>query len=609
MRKTVLFFLFMGLASWLHAGPVSPEEAIKVAERVFASQPYTKATQGNFRIIWDGEFEATKGAENPDFYVVGRDVVGFVIVAGNNNVRPVLGLSFENSFKLEGMPCNVEAFMRGLKHYCQTAQTDSLEIQELWDMYLTVTKSALPMSGITNEFLDSRTALWNQDGPANLKCPIVKRQHNRAVCGCVPLAYAEVMTWFGHPQKGTGTVEGYTYETRIPNVYETIPPHDLGTEYDWDGLQQILTPEQFYAEEHTELGENLGQLVYDIGTIFQASYNDDGTGASSYYMDRLCNMLGYNRGVRDGVSSRMYPAILWDEVLRDEVTKHPVCTGGWGHAYVMDGFATYNNTDLVFHYNMGWAGSCNGYYYSDIQEAYDDPSEDFHNGGVVLDFYPDYDGSSEFITNLAYYEEEEWGWDVHAGIALSPESPTIQVGEWFLLLLNGLANIGTAPFYGNLGAFRVKASGERDLSPLGEFTAFEETDPLLPWYICGYGWWFQAPVQLSFGDRIVWYYQQKDKDYKPLEARFTGAFLDEMPVFPAAMIRLEPSYSVNDIFYFHLINNDYTYPDAVWHITAPSGQTTDYPQSYQAIRLSEKGKYTVKVTTEKETIVAKITVN
>lgn len=612
MKKTVFILLLLGLASRLYAAPVSPEKALKVAEKVFASQPQTKATHGELRIIWDGEFEKTKADTDPDFYVVTREGGGFVIVAGNDRVRPVLGFSFENPFKVEGMPCNFEALMRGLKNYCHTAQNDSPEIQEQWGLFAD-TKSPFPQNLITNEFLGSRTVEWNQSDPANLMCPTVPGQKGRAVCGCTSLSFSEVMTWFGFPEKGIGTVAEYTYRTdNKVEYYYTIPSHELGTVYDWEGFQSMKTPAQFYAEQKTDLGRNLGQLLYDIGTILQASYNDGGTWCGITYMnDRLCVMMRYNKGARE-LNREDYPLFMWEDMLKKEVIQHPVITSGWGHSYVMDGYATYNGTEQVFHYNIGWGGYGNGYYFSYIQKIDEDPECDYINRNAIFGFYPDPSGTSEpySLTKIVYYEEAEWGWQDHAGIYLHQESPPIKPGEWLLLGGNGIFNAGTVPIYGKLGAFYVDAKGTQSTSPLCTLDLASEEDPFRPGYVSGgWAWWIQAPPVLSFGDRFVWYYRQEGADFEPIKANYVGSFLDELPVFPAAMIEVEASYSVGEAFYFRLTNNDYTYPKAVWHITAPSGQTKDYLQSDHAIRLSERGKYTVKVDTGKETIVATITVN
>ena len=132
MKKTILIFAFMGMAASLYAGPVSPEKALQVAERVLSVQS-TKAS-GDIRIIWDGESAATKAdAQAPAFYVVGRDGGGFVIVSGNDNVRPVLALSYTNRFQVEGMPCNVSAWMERIKRYSRSATEATPEVKAQWE--------------------------------------------------------------------------------------------------------------------------------------------------------------------------------------------------------------------------------------------------------------------------------------------------------------------------------------------------------------------------------------------------------------------------------------------------------------------------------------------
>lgn len=615
MKKIVLILMLLGLAGGLHANPVTPEEALQVARRVLGSQPYTKSAHEDLKIVWDGEFEATKAGSQPDFYVISGEHAGFVIVAGDNRVRPVLAFSLENTFPTaQGMPCNVEALMRGLKKYCKTVREMASGVHGQWDR-LAATKAALDPGLITDEFLESRTVQWNQSDPANLKCPVVTGQTVRAVCGCVPLAYSEVMTWFGHPAYGVGTVESYTYETDY-HQYHTIPAHDLGTVYDWEGLQTLKTSSQFYGESNTDLGQNLGQLVYDVGTILQASYNDYGTGASAYYMaSRLCPMMGYDRGARE-LDRVAFAAPIWEDMLKDEVTRHPIVTSGWGHAYVNDGYATFCGTDLVFHYNIGWGGYGNGYYYMNLQDVGEpDEETDYINQAAIFGFFPDPNGTSELYTlvELTYYYDESWGWNWEhpAGIRLHEESNPIAPGASILLANNGNLNSGTVPVYGFVSAFRVNANGVRDPEPMGgPYEFFTEEEPLKNGYITGdWAEWMEAPATLSFGDRFAWYATLNGGDYVHIQSRIPGKNLDELPIFPAAMIRLEENYNAGDIFFFRLVNNDYTYMDAVWTITDPSGKSTTYAQSELGARLKISGTYTIMVETSQETIVATVNVN
>ena len=136
--KKVFILTILALASAMaYAGPVSKEKALQVASKVFAAEPATKAAVGSDKltVVWDGEFEKTKGATDPAFYVVAREKGGFVIVAGNDNVQPVLGFSFENPFKVEGMPDNVRWWMEQIKAYSRSARTSSPEIRQRWGAF------------------------------------------------------------------------------------------------------------------------------------------------------------------------------------------------------------------------------------------------------------------------------------------------------------------------------------------------------------------------------------------------------------------------------------------------------------------------------------------
>ena len=593
MRKTIIILLFMVLASGLYAAPVSQEKALKVAQKVFASQPYTKASGGELRIIWDGEFEKTKANTDPDFYVVARDGGGFVIVAGDDNVRPVLGFSMESSFSIENMPANVKAWMERIKLYCRSDKRLTENAARLWADYSTKTDA---IQNITDEFLESRTVEWNQDGPANLKCPIVTGQRHRAVCGCVPLAFAEVMVWFGYPTQGHGYVEGYTYTTSQDSEY-SIPGHELDTQYDMQGFQSLNTPELFYANTNTELGENVGQFVYDIATVLKTGFNEDGSGA---YEDvfSIDEHLGYNRSAIARYPNQ-YPKSEWDDMLKNEIKLHPVYTGGFsssdGHAYVADGFANYNG-ETVFHYNLGWGGSCNGYYFSDYQV-------DFQNDIAIFDFVPDPDNKTEYQTLLGL---SNWGED---GGGLILNNAPVEPGKSIEIDLIGVLNRGFKPYWGMLRAYRVNKNGEKDGNALSEDQFGSEDDPILSGWSYAWTWGFNAPEDLSFGDRFVFFYEKPDGVFVPLEEEEPESYFDEIAVFPAALIKTEKSYKVGDTFHFRLTNHDYTYKSAVWHITDPSGKQVSYPQTDKGIRLKSSGKYTIKVITSMETIVTTITVN
>lgn len=609
MKKIVLTLMLLGLATGLFAGPVTPEKALQVAEKVFSTRS-TKAA-GGLHIIWDGETEATKAdSQDPAFYVVGRDGGGFVIVAGNDNVRPVLALSFENNFAVEGMPENVRYWMDKIKRYARSATQATPEVEAQWDAFAQTKGYIYPEAGITNEFTDSRTYEWNQNAPANLKCPTVPGESEQAVCGCVPLAFSMIMTWFGYPEKGVGTVPSYVSYKGQANEY-TVPEHDLGTVYRWEELQQLKTRELFYGSKSSDLGQNLGQLVYDVGTILQVGYSSKGTEGYTSRLEELVQYMGYSKRAVEKYYDSGYPAWTWDQMLKDEVTKHPVYYSGYseksdahpdvsdgGHAYVLDGYAFHNTSELVFHFNFGWGGKCNGYYSSDYQYVVRTNDElCFDYVTAVFDFEPDPAGSSTFLRKLDY---------LYDGISAKDVNNQLKV------YANYLHNAGSATFNGMLSLFRIDKNGTREAQPIHEHH-INDLEPGSSYYGGDRGWSFTIsyPANVCLGDRLAYYYKaDEEEEYYLIGLVNPARGLEEYPLAPAAFIKTESAYSVGDYFYFLLINHGYSYKDAIWSITDPAGNTTIYNQDDGRMKLTTSGKYKIKVTPVEgeESIVAVINV-
>ena len=610
MKKTILIFAFMGMAAGLYAGPVSPEKALQVAERVLSVQS-TKAS-GDIRIIWDGESAATKAdAQDPAFYVVGRDGGGFVIVSGNDNVRPVLALSYTNRFQVEGMPCNVSAWMERIKRYSRSANEATPEVKAQWELFEETKAGRVPDNPetLTGVYYPKNTPTveWDQTEPGNLLMPTVPHESERSVSGCVPLAIAEILTWFGYPEKGTGTVESYV--TNAGSSYaKTIPAHELTTYYDWEGLQSLNTHENFQAQcsdgDTTELGWNAAHLIYDVGTLIQVNYSSSGTaGNENRIVSQFSEHMGYSRNAVLRGREYGYPAWKWDQMLVEQVREHPVYYGGYsdgggGHAYVLDGYGYYSGS-VVFHFNFGWSGMCNGFYTSDYQSPEDPrwPDEDFGRYSYVdalFDFAPDPDKQTSFVYELSYSE---------GGLSIKGSGNNRSVSA------DRLFNSGNVSFSGAVSLFRLDKDDSPDTNPLGTRNINN---------LSVYGTTSSCSISLSgasgtpgLGDKYAFYYRPQGGEYKQVWGHTASSAVAEVPVYPCAFIKTEAAYHVNDYFYFRLTNHDFTYEDAVWTITDPSRETTVCNQADDRFKLTKAGKYKIKATPKQggETLVAVINVN
>lgn len=648
MKKILSILSMMLLGGALYAGPVTPEKALQVAQRVFEAAPATKATDPSaLQIVWDGEFEpATKAAQDPDFYVVSRSGGGFVMVAGNDNVQPVLAFSFENDFKVEGMPDNVRWWMQQYKDYVRSVGSATPQVRAQWERYEETKATASPYDeeGIKDEFLGSRTNLWNQTNPANYYCPDVEGQTETSVCGCVPLAVAEVMAWFGTANiaKASGTVPEYTYYSTPKEgenkVFVTVPSHELGTEYDWAGMKTLASsdPNIFYNQVNgfnwsqpysylyygagknnpstnsintlTDVGYSVAHLAYDIGTLLGADYNDGdhtGTGAAPAYIPiKVGPVMGYNKNARV-LSKDDYPNGLWKKMMQDEVTKHPVLYSGigdsGGHAYVADGYATYEG-ELCFHFNMGWGGRFNGYYSLIAQDDY------YYGLCALFDFYPAPESVAvPEIGYSSYYNKD--GISKIGGMYYSSGYNT----STLTFNLNGFFNVGRAPFTGELYLVLDSSSGENRKSFfLWDYVNLQPST----------GWAESGPHNLDvssavLGDQVVAYYKESGKEEMlPFTHMPYTSALTALPVFPAAAIKKADKYHVNDFFEFAITNNSYVHQNSTWKVTAPDGGSKVYDLDDYHVLLTSAGEYKIEATVfdpsdpavEIETLVTYITV-
>ena len=590
----------------LQAAPVSSTRALDIAKRIFSATPATKAGTGEIRIIWDGEFGdvATKTAVQPAFYVITRDGGGFVIIAGDDNVTPVLGISDHNTFKVEGMPDNVKWWMERMKAYVRSAKTQSREVREQWASYVG-TKSA-KISGEVTALVSRFTPEWNQNAPYNSACPL-DASNNRTITGCVPLAIAEIMAYESAngvemPSSGIGTVGGYssTWPSGYSEEYVCPAPYDLSTHsYDWSAIANFnaadATPDQI---------ENLAQLIADIGAAVEAMYAMGETSANSYAVpSHMIDHFYFNKAATVELASS-YTRRNWIAKLKAEIDSRPLFYFGQslvgGHAFVFDGYGLYDGDD-VFHVNFGWGPFFNGYFYPfhlDTSEETDGSEEWSYDAGAIFGFYPDPDSEYPIVLEAYYYNESYPG--VRAEYV---------AGNGYRLSYM-IVNRGNTSYTGQVKFAVVKKDGSKQ----------DISNSVIDYSVNSYGFsgssiWYFAINNISFGDKVVCYYKVGN-DWIQLGGP-VGSAIAEWPLMPAAFIAIEDVYHVGDYFTFALKNNNFRYAGSLWTITDPDGEVEEsILQSEREFHLTKAGTYKIKVdvlesessSTIIETIVTQITV-
>ena len=274
---------------------------------------------------------ATTASTSDAYYVFNNDAGGFVIIAGDDAVTPVLGYTSTGSFDAENLP-------DGLKDLLKSYERQIAALGDSYQANQTATRAAFTGEKLLN------TAKWNQDDPFNKYTP------NNYVTGCVATAGAIVMKHHGSPAKGTGS-HSYTWNGKTVSA-------SFEHTYDWANM-----PAEYDGTNDAAF-DGVARLMSDLGVAVEMKYNKTGSGA---YIGNLVTALqkyyGYSK-LSHLMAIEDVGAEAWNGRLREEIdANRPVLyaasdpnTGG-GHAFVIDGYK-----DESFSVNWGWGGYCDGFY-------------------------------------------------------------------------------------------------------------------------------------------------------------------------------------------------------------------------------------------------------
>ncbi|MBK7806947.1 MAG: C10 family peptidase [Saprospiraceae bacterium] len=293
---------------------------------------------------------AAKNQQVEYFYVFNAGKSGFVIVAGDDNVTPILGYSDEGNFKSNNIPLSVQKWLEEYKiqirYIIENDIKASEDIQNEWQEYLT---GSIENRGIRNSSVQPLIKTkWNQGQYYNTLCPYDNQYNQRTVTGCVATAMAQIMKYWNYPTTGSG-FHSYNH----PN-YGSLSANFGNTTYQWASMPNIVN----------NSNNAVATLMYHCGVSVDMNYSPQSSGAAGAVKvaPALKKFFSYpsSVAVKDRVN---YNTTQWINLLKEELDAgRPMYyegTGnGSGHAFVCDG---YDNNNL-FHFNWGWGGNYDGYF-------------------------------------------------------------------------------------------------------------------------------------------------------------------------------------------------------------------------------------------------------
>ena len=368
VTKGVCTFAIVMLCAVLHlqAKPVTVATAKVAATNQFTlaiSKNKGTQLQTNQVVL---AYEQVSTVSNSPLYYIFTPVKGkgFVIIAGDDAVQPILAWSDDGDFSLTNQP---PAFVWFTQGYCQAIENvransvvASTIVAKQWNAQLSgdVKKLASLQSPTTVQPLVK--AKWNQGDattPYNTLCPLDAQANERAVTGCAATAFAMLLQYHGKPTQGFGFSK-YTHAT-----FGEQSANYGATQYNW-GIMPLTDAALREASDSAKLA--VATLMYHCGVSIDMNYglgSKGGSGASPDKFPKAFNLyFGYKNTVRS-VEKKDYTEQQWLDLVKGELNArrpmeyHGFGKGG-GHSFVCDGY----DADNKLHMNWGWGGQLDGYY-------------------------------------------------------------------------------------------------------------------------------------------------------------------------------------------------------------------------------------------------------
>ncbi|MCR4848542.1 MAG: thiol protease/hemagglutinin PrtT [Bacteroidales bacterium] len=359
MKRISLIFAIIPLtALTLFAGHVDSETARKVAT-TFLNNNGAKTDQLT---------DLSKEAGFSNLYIFNGNP-GFVVMAADDCVQPILGYSLTGTFKVDGMPENIKYWLQGysdeIQHAVDHQIKATVETTQLWNSLLyNKSNTATTATPVAGPLIQTK---WGQGSPYNNLCP------SNSLTGCVATAMAQVAKYWNYPTRGIGS-HSYQYQS-----YGNIAADFGAITYDWGNMTDTYSSTSTSAQN-----EAVATLMYHCGVMVEMQYGPSESGSNITRSSiGMATYFNYNTSY---LEKKDYLDKKWSDTLKYELNNNrPILYAGngtGGHAFVCDGY----DSDGNFHFNWGWSGNNDGYF---PLSALKPGSYNFSEGQLaVISIYP-----------------------------------------------------------------------------------------------------------------------------------------------------------------------------------------------------------------------------
>ena len=534
-RRLLLLFVLFSTAFWAMAERIDVATARRIAENVAASNTGGLRSASELSLIYAAAPGQEKNALRStgtvdgatDYFVfnIGANK-GFVIVSGDDRVRPVLGYSDEGNIDFDNLPDNLRAhlayFQSQISWVENKAVNQSPEIALEWSRYL----SGTTLRSGNEKVIE--TANWGQYAPYNAMCPLINGK--RAVTGCGATATAIIMRYHQWPLQAQNGVSSHPLVSK--HTEWTCESLDYSSGYNWSNEAMPLNV------MNSSNTPEIAKLMWHVGANVKMLYTDHES--YSYLEDivsALQNVFDYSLAVR-ALQRECYSDSEWENMLIKEINEdRPVIYRGGnidntiGHIFVCDGYSS----NHFFRINWGWNGLYNGYFtLSALGNEY--TGEYFYGHWMVVGAKKD-DGEQP-IYELHYSAEPM--------CSVTPLPLNTPFNVQFYLYNSGS---GTDCFYLNAAIYDLE-TGTLGNPLLEKSNSISDLKP-------NWGWWqgteppftlsnISLPIGLKSSERLVVIYSRQGNDnWEILKGASDKYYAFDMNGLASMEIEAENRYNVN----------------------------------------------------------------
>ena len=345
--------LLLSISSILFAQHVSLNKAIGIAKNHLSIVSGSRFKSANAKNIGPQIFSVLSTVAKTDTLMfILNDTLNnnFTIVAADERVWPIIGYSLEGRYNEKDQPPAFVEWLENKKREIEYIKLNNIQpesrVSQQWN---NLSSPNFKSAEVLTEITPLLKTTWNQGCYFNAQCP----SDGNGPCshvqtGCVATSMAQIMKYWSYPTIGTGS------KTYKPSAYGNLTADFGSTTYKWSQMPENITSPN----------DAIATLMFHCGVSVNTDYGPALSNAGDP-IDAFINYFNYSTEA-ELVLKNSYSESEWADLLKTELDlKHPVWYKGnssdVGHGWVCDG---YQNSDY-FHFNWGWGGSQDGYFYLD----------------------------------------------------------------------------------------------------------------------------------------------------------------------------------------------------------------------------------------------------